>query len=101
MRRMLCCPPESGDMEGSQARYKIYNIGGGQSDLLYFIETLENALSKKAIKEFYPMQPGDVYKTFADTEALENDFGMIPKVRIEDGLRHFIQWYNEYYCISL
>jgi UDP-glucuronate 4-epimerase len=91
MRLMLCRPPEAAD----GARYKIYNIGGGQPEhLLHFIEALENALGKKAVKEFLPMQPGDVYKTFADTKDLEHDFGIVPKVRIEEGLRYFAEWYK-------
>ena len=88
MRLMLFNPP---------AQHKVYNIGGGQPEhLLHFIETLENVLGKKAVMEFCEMQPGDVYKTFADTKDLERDFGFVPKVRIDEGLENFARWYKEY-----
>jgi len=96
--RMLHRPPKAGATAGTQARYKVYNIGGGQPEhLLHFIETLENALGVTAKKEFLPMQPGDVYKTFADTTELERDFDVVPEVRIEEGLRRFAEWYKGYY----
>lgn len=78
--------------------YKIYNIGNNKPErLMYFIETLENAIGKKAKKEFLPMQPGDVYQTYADISELEKDFGFKPKTSIEDGLKKFADWYKEYY----
>lgn len=78
--------------------YKIYNIGNNKTErLMYFIETLENAIGKKAKKEFLPMQPGDVYQTYADISELEKDFGFKPKTSIEDGLKKFADWYKEYY----
>jgi len=96
LRRMLFAPPKA----DAAARHKLYNIGGGRPEhLLYFIETLEEALGKKAIKEFRPMQPGDVYKTFGDTKDLERDFGFLPGVRLEDGLRRFAKWYKEFYSV--
>jgi len=100
IRKMLYCPPKSGATAGTEAKYKVYNIGGGQPEnLMNFIETLENALGKKAVKEFVPMQAGDVYKTFADTKDLENDFGFVPKVRINEGLQIFADWYKGYYNV--
>ena len=78
--------------------YKIYNIGNNKPErLMYFIETLENAIGKKAKKEFLPMQPGDVYQTYADISELEKDFGFKPTTSIEDGLKKFADWYKEYY----
>ena len=101
IRRMLPRPPVPGATAGTQARFKVYNIGGGQPEnLLHFIEILESALGKTAIKEFCPMQPGDVYTTFADTKELERDFAFVPKVRIEDGLQRFADWYKNYYAIG-
>ena len=77
---------------------EIYNIGNNKPErLMYFIETLENAIGKKAKKEFLPMQPGDVYQTYADISELEKDFGFKPKTSIEDGLKKFADWYKEYY----
>lgn len=98
VRKMLPCPPKSGATAGTDARYKVYNIGGGQPEnLLDFIRTLEDALGKKAVKEFLPMQPGDVYRTYADTKDLEKDFGFVPRVRIDEGLNIFAKWYKSYF----
>ncbi len=78
--------------------YKIYNIGNGSPiKLLDFIETLEKAFNKKAKKEFLPMQPGDVLKTFADVESLKNDFGFSPKTTLKKGIGEFANWYRAYY----
>ena len=62
-----------------------------------FIETIEKALGKKAVKEFCEMQPGDVYKTYADVTALESDFGYAPDTPLEKGIGEFIEWYKTYY----
>jgi len=78
--------------------YSIYNIGNGNPvKLLDFIETMEAALGKKAIKDFLPMQPGDVYKTFADINALKNDFGYEPNTSVQRGIGEFVKWFKEYY----
>lgn len=90
--RMLNNPPvsnETGD------RYKIYNIGNNRSvRLMDFIETLEEALGKKAKKEYYPMQPGDVYQTYADVDDLMQDFDYRPLTDIKEGLRRFVDWFG-------
>ena len=82
--------------------YKVYNIGNSQpEDLLTFVNTLENCLKETGIidkpvqKEFLPMQPGDVYQTFADTADFEKDFGFKPTTKIQDGLYKFAEWYYE------
>jgi UDP-glucuronate 4-epimerase len=78
--------------------YSIYNIGNGNPlKLLDFIETMETALGKKAIKEFLPMQPGDVFKTFADVNALKVDFCYEPNTSIQKGIGEFVKWFKEYY----
>ena len=84
--------------------YKVYNIGNSQpEDLLTFVNTLEECLknvgiiNKSVEKEFLPMQPGDVYQTFADTTELENDFGFKPKTTIKEGLMTFAKWYIDFY----
>lgn len=84
--------------------YKVYNIGNSQpEDLLSFVNTLEECLKKAGIinkpveKEFLPMQPGDVYQTFADTKDLEKDFGFKPKTTLKEGLTAFAKWYKEFY----
>ena len=64
-----------------------------------FINTLERCLGMEAVKEYYPMQPGDVYQTYADVSDLMNDFGFKPDTSIEDGLSRFVEWFKEYYQI--
>lgn len=92
---MLENPPKA-DENGD--RYKIYNIGNNKPEkLMYFIETLEKAIGKTAKKEFLPMQPGDVYQTYADVEELMRDFNFKPSTSIEEGLGKFAKWYKEYY----
>lgn len=92
--RMLNNPPaadEAGD------RYKVYNIGNNNPEkLMYFIETLEKCLGREAEKEYYPMQPGDVYQTYADVTALMEDFDFKPETSLAEGLRRFAEWYLEY-----
>lgn len=61
-----------------------------------FIETLENALGKKALKEYYPMQPGDVYQTYADVSELMEDFDFRPTTEISEGLKRFAEWYMDW-----
>ena len=56
--------------------------------------------SKTAEKEYLPMQPGDVYQTYADVSELQRDFGFKPKTTIEDGLARFAKWYQEYYGLK-
>ncbi len=81
-----------------QVSYKLYNIGNSTPvKLLDFIETIEKALGKEAIKEFTDMQPGDVYKTYADVSSLEKDFGYSPNTPLEKGIEEFVRWYQSYY----
>ena len=95
--RMLMNPPLENE-EGIP--YKVYNIGNNKPEkLMDFIQTLENALGKEAVKEFYPMQPGDVYQTYADVTELENDFDFKPKTTIAEGLGKFAKWFKEYYSV--
>ena len=88
--------------------YAVYNIGGGQPEnLLDFVQTLQEELVRAGVlpqdfdfdahKKLVPMQPGDVPTTYADASALERDFGFTPKITLREGLRHFAQWYKEYY----
>ncbi len=78
--------------------FKLYNIGNNQPiKLNYFIETLENIIGKKAVKNMLPMQPGDVPATYADIDDLVSDTGFAPKTSIEDGLKCFMEWYRKYY----
>ena len=74
--------------------YDIFNIGCSHPiQLLDFISELEHALGKKAKKIFLPMQPGDVYQTYADTSKLEAATGFRPQYQLAEGIRHFVDWY--------
>lgn len=88
--------------------YALYNIGGGQPEnLLDFVQILQEELVRAGVlpkeydfeahKQLVPMQPGDVPVTYADTSALERDFGFVPKITLREGLRHFAEWYKEFY----
>lgn len=95
IERMLLIPPKA-DAEGN--RYKIYNIGNNSPvKLMDFIETLESSLGRVARKEYLPMQPGDVYQTYADVRDLMEDYDFRPKTNIETGLKKFADWYKDYY----
>ena len=95
IENMLCNPPKKNEYGDS---YKIYNIGNNKPEkLMYFIETLEKAIGKQAKKEYLPMQPGDVYQTYADVSELVRDFDFKPNTSIEEGLRKFAEWYKLYY----
>jgi len=89
------------DPASSFAPYKIYNIGNNKPvDLLYFIEILEKALHRKAIKNFMPIQPGDVAETFADVDELMREVQFKPSTSLEEGVKKFVKWYFEYYKIG-
>ena len=90
--------------------YALYNIGGGQPEnLLDYVQTLQEELVRAGVlpedydfdahKKLVPMQPGDVPVTFADSTALERDYGFTPEIGIREGLRRFAEWYKEYYGI--
>ena len=78
----------------SREHYKIYNIGNNKTESLQnFIATIEKALGKKATKEMYPMQQGDVSRTFADVDELIKDYDYSPSTDIKSGIKKFIKWY--------
>lgn len=87
--------PDSGT---SAAPYRVYNIGNNTPvHLLHFIEALENAIGKKAIKNLLPMQPGDVPDTYADVSDLIAEFDYKPNTPITVGVNAFVEWYKEMY----
>ncbi|MBR0545601.1 MAG: NAD-dependent epimerase/dehydratase family protein, partial [Treponema sp.] len=95
---------KSPDETEDGAPYKIYNIGNNNPEsLMYFVETLEKCLINEGIisepgkKVLLPMQPGDVYQTYADVKELEKDFGFKPSTSLETGLANFAKWYKSYY----
>ncbi|PCI95271.1 protein CapI [Candidatus Aerophobetes bacterium] len=79
------------------AKCEIFNLGNNKAeDLSNLIEQIESNLSKKAIIELKPMQPGDVYKTFADITKSQKMLGYAPKVSLEEGMKKFVSWYKEF-----
>ena len=108
--RVMAGAPErrTGDDGLPVPPYAVYNIGGGQPEnLLDFVQILQEELLRAGVlphdydfeahKQLVPMQPGDVPTTYADAAALERDFGFTPKITLREGLRHFAEWYKEYY----
>jgi UDP-glucuronate 4-epimerase len=86
------------DPSVSSAPYRVYNIGNSQPvELMSLIEAIEDTLGVKAEKNFLPMQPGDVRATYADASDLTNDTGFQPDTPIEEGVRRFARWYEQYY----
>ncbi|WP_370557046.1 NAD-dependent epimerase [Edwardsiella tarda] len=82
----------------SSAPYRVYNIGHGSPvRLMDYITALEEALGIEALKNFMPMQPGDVYQTYADTEDLFAATGYCPQVGVKAGVQAFVDWYRAYY----
>lgn len=78
--------------------YALYNIGNHKpAHLLEFIATIEKYTGKSAIKELHPMQPGDVYKTFADIDALHDAVGYHPHTDIDKGIKEYVNWFTSYY----
>lgn len=106
MVRLLPKPPtgdpswnaEHPDPSTSYAPYRLFNIGNNQPvELLHFIEVLEKKLGKKAVKNFLPLQPGDVEANFADVADLEQAVGFRPSTSVEEGIGKFVDWYRSYY----
>lgn len=95
VENMLCNPPKANEFGD---RYKVYNIGNNKPEkLMDFIETLEKAIGREAKKKYLPMQPGDVYQTYADVTDLIRDFDFKPSTSIAEGLGRFAEWYKDYY----
>lgn len=112
IRVMLKAPEKKNGGDGlPMPPYAVYNIGGGQPEnLLDFVRILSEELIRADVlpegfdfdahKEFVPMQPGDVPVTYADSTALERDFGFRPTVDLRTGLRHFAEWYKDFGYLS-
>ena len=82
----------------ASAPWRIFNIGNSQRvPLMNYIQALEKALGKQAKLDLLPRQDGDVLETEADVTALESDFGYRPKVKVEEGIQRFVDWYHSYY----
>jgi UDP-glucuronate 4-epimerase len=93
--RVLGRPPRT-----DTTPYKIFNIGNNKPvELLDFIACLEEALGKRALKEFLPLQDGDVPETYADTQALNQWVGYVPSTEIKQGIGKYVNWYRSYYGV--
>src|SRR6266850_2719211 len=93
--------PANPDPAAGSAPFRVFNIGNHSPvDLLYFIETLEAKLGRKAVKNLLPIQAGDVPATYADTDALASWSGFTPRTSVEEGIGRFVDWYREYHGIS-
>ncbi len=111
LRVMQGAPEKSAGEDGLPVPpYAVYNIGGGQPvNLLDFVATLQEELVRGGVlpanydfeshRELAGMQPGDVPITYADSAALERDYGFTPQIDIRTGLRKFAEWYREYYQV--
>ncbi|MDO6543144.1 NAD-dependent epimerase [Photobacterium sanguinicancri] len=89
---------EGGSPATSSAPYRVYNIGHGSPvKLMDFITALESALGVEAKKNFMPMQPGDVYATYADTQDLFTATDYQPQVKVSEGVQAFVDWYRDFY----
>ncbi len=110
VKRVMQSPPEKAAGEDGLPvpPYAIYNIGNNQPEnLLDFVDILQQELIRAGVlpkdydfeahKKLVPMQPGDVPVTYADTSALERDFGFKPSTPLREGLRKFAEWYREFY----
>jgi UDP-glucuronate 4-epimerase len=85
----------------SNVPYRVFNIGNNQPiKLMAYIEALENALGKKAQKNFLPLQPGDVVATCADTAELDAWVGFKPNTSVKTGIARFVEWYRDFYKVS-
>jgi UDP-glucuronate 4-epimerase len=91
---------EKPDPGTSVAPYRLFNIGNhSMVPLTEYIDALEQELGKKAVREFLPMQPGDVPATCADIEDLAQQVDFRPQTDIRDGIRAFVRWYREYFQV--
>lgn len=91
---------EKGPINKQNVSHNVYNLGNNKPEkLLDMINILENKLGVKAEKNFLPMQPGDVYSTYADIEETKKDYGYEPQISLEEGLEKFVKWYKEFYLL--
>lgn len=86
------------DTLSKNAPFRVVNIGGGQPvGLMSFVETIETMLGKKAIRKMLPMQPGDVHNTYAVPDLLVALTGFRPQIEVDEGVKRFVEWYQENY----
>jgi UDP-glucuronate 4-epimerase len=100
--RLMDHVPQAGasaDSPGtSAAPWRVFNIGNNRpEELMTVVRLFEQALGRTAVKEYLPMQPGDVFETYADIDDLAREIGFRPKTSIEEGIRAFVAWYRDYH----
>lgn len=89
---------ENPDPATSPAPYRVYNIGNSHpTKLMDYIACIENAIGREAKKEFLPMQPGDVYQTYADSSALAEATGFKPNTPLQVGINKTVEWFKDYF----
>ncbi|MCG2841758.1 NAD-dependent epimerase/dehydratase family protein [Sandaracinobacter sp. RS1-74] len=100
---VLAClqrPPEDDGLEkpgGSLSPHSIYNIGNNRSEaLMHLVELVEQACGRPLLREYAPMQPGDVKDTFADISAIAQDHGFAPRTRLDEGIPRFVDWFRSW-----
>jgi len=92
-------PADNGELKagGSRTVHTVYNLGNHRPEQLsHFIDLIEQACGKKAVRDLQPMQPGDVRATYADIAASQRDLDFAPRVSLEEGIPRFIDWYRDY-----
>ncbi|MGO9681499.1 MAG: NAD-dependent epimerase [Beijerinckiaceae bacterium] len=103
--RLIKCPPEPNpswsdkapDPATSRAPWRLYNVGNSHPvEVLELVRVIEQVIGRSAIREFLPMQPGDVLETCADSSDLERAVGFRPNTSIEDGTRLFVEWFRSF-----
>lgn len=108
IRLLIDVPPETGEdktsVEGDSlspvAPFRVINIGNSEKiALMDFITAIEKAVGKEAIRNYLPMQPGDVHETWADSSLLKRLTGYAPKTALQDGMDKFVTWYRDYYKV--
>ena len=93
--------PTNPEPDSSDSPYRIYNIGNSNPvELMQYIKAIEISLGKEAIKNFLPLQQGDVPDTYADTSEIENDLKYKPSMKVELGVKNFVDWYLDFYNIN-
>jgi len=110
MARLLERPPcgdphwlgDAPDPSSSVAPWRLYNVGNNRAiEITELVGLLEGVLGRSAIREFAPMQPGDVPETCADIDDLMRDVGFKPATPIEEGIRRFVAWYRDFHAVRL
>ena len=93
--------PNEPDPSTSSAPYRIFNIGNDRpTELMQYVDVLEEALGVTAIRQLEDIQPGDVPATWADVDALRDAVGFAPATPVEEGVRRFVAWYREFYGVG-